>query len=253
MGNGIIRNYLSLKNVYKYYYQNAEKKIVLEDINFSAAKAEFVAILGPSGCGKTTLLKIIAGFLEADRGAVYKDGKELRGSSPERIMIFQEFRQLFPWKTVISNILFALNAKRPAINPADRREIARYYLKEVGLSDVGEYYPHQLSGGMKQRVALARALAADPEILLMDEPFGSLDSQRRAKLQRLLVDIWQKTRKTILFVTHDIEEAILLADRIIVMDTDPGHIKEIINNQLKRPRKRTDLEFTALYKRLSRL
>lgn len=243
--------YLDIKNIYKCYQQNDEKKIVLEEIDFSVEKSEFVAILGPSGCGKTTLLKIIAGFLDTKKGAVYKNGKKLTESGPDRIMVFQEFRQLFPWKTVLDNVIFALKTRKIAKNSAEREKMANLYLKKVGLSDVYDYYPHQLSGGMKQRVALARTLAADPEIMLMDEPFGSLDSQTRTTLQNLLIDIWQEAQKTILFVTHDIKEAIILADRIIVMNKNPGMIKKIINNDLKRPRDILSNEFNQLYRNIS--
>lgn len=246
-----MKDYLHIKNIYKNYERSDEGKMVLENINFLIDKSEFVAILGPSGCGKTTLLKIIGGFLESEKGAVYKNGEKVTGTSPDRIMVFQEFRQLFPWKTVLDNVIFALKAKNIAKNSAEREKIARYYLKKVELPNVCDYYPDQLSGGMKQRVALARTLAADPEIMLMDEPFGSLDSQTRSTLQNLLIDIWQEAQKTILFVTHDIKEAIVLADRIIVMEKNPGRIKKIINNNLERPRNRMSPEFAQLYETIS--
>ena len=251
MGYEVMKDYLQIKNISKSYQQNNEKMLVLQDINFSVDKGEFAAILGPSGCGKTTLLKIIAGFLKTEKGAVYKKGERLSGSSPDRIMVFQEFSQLFPWKTVLDNVIFALKAKKIAGNSIEREEIAHYFLEKVELSDVYNYYPHQLSGGMKQRAALARTLAADPELMLMDEPFGSLDSQTRSTLQSLLLDIWQEAQKTILFVTHDIKEAILLADCIIVMDKNPGQIKEIFYNELKRPRNIVSPEFTQLYELIS--
>ena len=242
-----MKNYLQLKNICKYY----DNKIILKDISFSIDKSELVAVLGPSGCGKTTLLKIAAGFLEAEQGTVYKDGTEISGVGADRIMVFQEFRQLFPWKTVLDNVIFALQAKEIAENYSEREEIARHYLKRVELNEVFSHYPHQLSGGMKQRVALARTLAADPEIMLMDEPFGSLDSQTRSRLQKLLLDIWQEDQKTILFVTHDIEEAILLADRIVIMDKNPGCIKKIVDNNLSRPRDKAGIEFREMYKTIN--
>lgn len=245
-----MKDYLEIKKIYKSYGQSDERKIVLENINFSIAKGEFVAFLGPSGCGKSTLLKIIAGFLDAEEGSVYKSGEKITGAGPDRIMVFQEFRQLFPWKTVLGNVTFALEAKNIAKSSAERERLAHYYLEKVELSDVFAYYPYQLSGGMKQKAALARALAADPEIMLMDEPFGSLDSQTRSNLQDLVIDIWQESRKTIIFVTHDIEEAIILADRIVVMDKNPGRIKKIVNNNLKRPRNRLSVEFAQLYERV---
>lgn len=245
--------YLTINNIYKSYQVNNKKNIVLKNINFSIDKSEFVAILGPSGCGKTTLLKIIAGFLEADKGEIYKDGKKVTGSGPDRIMVFQEFRQLFPWKTVLNNVIFALKAKQMVKNYTARKKTASYYLSKVELPDASEHYPHQLSGGMKQRVALARTLAANPEIMLMDEPFASLDSQTRIILQNLLTNIWQEEQKTILFVTHDIREAIALADRIIVMDKNPGQIKKIVNNNLKRPRNMMSQEFVLLYEEILNL
>ncbi|MFW6035214.1 MAG: ABC transporter ATP-binding protein [Halothermotrichaceae bacterium] len=244
-----MKGYLEIKNIYK-SYQQSEENVVLKNINLSIKKGEFAAILGPSGCGKTTLLKIIAGFLEAEKGAVYKSGKKIAGSCPDRIMVFQEFRQLFPWKTVLDNVIFALKSKNIGANSTERKKIARYYLEKVELHNVFDYYPHQLSGGMKQRAALARTLAGNPEIMLMDEPFGSLDSQTRAKLQELLINIWQESQKTIIFVTHDINEAIVLADRIIVMGKKPGCI-EIINNNLIRPRDRMSPEFIQLYQTIS--
>ncbi len=243
--------YLQLININKSYQQNNEKMIVLQDIDFYINQGEFVVILGPSGCGKSTLLKIVAGFLEAEKGFVYQRGEKISGSSSDRIMVFQEFRQLLPWKTVLGNVLFALKAKNIGEALSQRDEIARCFLDKVGLSDVYDYYPHQLSGGMKQRAALARALAADPELMLMDEPFGSLDSQTRSTLQNLLIDIWQEARKTILFVTHDINEAIILADRIVIMDKNPGRVKDIISNDQTRPRNILDDDFAHLYDTIS--
>ena len=252
MGNETMNDYLSIKNIYKRYEQSDKEQLVLENINLTIEKNEFVAILGPSGCGKTTLLKIIAGFLEAEKGAIFKNGVRLTGASPDRIMVFQEFRQLFPWKTVLGNVVFALKAKKIGETTTEREKIARDYLKKVGLVDAIGHYPHQLSGGMKQRVALARTFAADPEIMLMDEPFGSLDSQTRNSLQNLLLDIWQEDQKTILFVTHDISEAIILADRIVVMGANPGRLIKVVNNDLTRPRNRMSSEFTQLYKAISK-
>lgn len=248
-------DYLHLKNIYKGYQNGEEKKEkpVLENIDFTIDRGEFAAILGPSGCGKTTLLKIVAGFMEAEQGAVYLEGEKVTGPSPDRIMVFQEFRQLFPWKTVLDNVIFALKAKDIGDTCAERERIACSYLKKVELPDVFNYYPHQLSGGMKQRAALARTLAADPEIMLMDEPFGSLDSQTRDNLQELLIDVWKEAGKAILFVTHDIEEALLLSDKIIVMESNPGRIKKIIKNELQRPRNRVGNEFALMYRMLTDL
>jgi len=248
-----MKKYLSIENVCMSYEGNKGGKKVLEDISFSVFKGEFLALLGPSGCGKTSLLKIIASFLKTERGAVYKEGKRLTGPGPDRIMVFQEFTQLFPWKTVLDNVIFAIRTGGNNKDSSEKKEIAQYYLEKVELSDVLDYYPAQLSGGMKQRAALARALAADPEILLMDEPFGSLDSQTRRKLQDLLINIWQEDQKTILFVTHDLEEALILADRIILMDKNPGRVKRIMENNLKRPRHRRNVEFVQHYETISSL
>lgn len=245
-----MKEYLYIENIHKSYGDSDREKKVLENINFTISKKEFLAILGPSGCGKTTLLKILAGFLVAERGAVYKNGERLTEPGSDRLMVFQEFSQLFPWKTVLDNVVFALKAKNIGRDSSERKKVAYYYLKKVELADVFDYYPSQLSGGMKQRVALARTLAADPEIMLMDEPFGSLDSQTRRKLQNLLLDIWRDEQKTIIFVTHDIEEAIILADRIVVMDKNPGRINKVVDNDLKRPRSRRSTEFNQVYKNL---
>ncbi|MFW5999718.1 MAG: ABC transporter ATP-binding protein, partial [Halanaerobiaceae bacterium] len=226
---------LRLDGIYKTYIPDEESKTVLENINLAIEENEFAALVGPSGCGKTTLLKIAAGFLQPEAGAVYKRGERIGSPGPDRLMVFQEFRQLFPWKTVLGNIIFALQAVDIGASRQEREQLARDYLQKVGLFAARDYYPHQLSGGMKQRAALARTLASDPEIMLMDEPFGSLDSETRGNLQELLLKIWREEKKTVLFVTHDIEEAVLLADRIIIMGRNPGRIKEVVTNNIARP------------------
>lgn len=249
MGDEKVKKYLELEKIYKSYKKDPREMLVLKNINLKINKNEFITILGPSGCGKSTLLKIIGGFVDVDSGGVYKNSKKIKGANLDRIMVFQEFEQLFPWKTLIENVIFALKA-------ADRssskkfEKTAKKYLKKVKLEDYADYYPHQLSGGMKQRAALARTFAAKSEILLMDEPFGSLDSLTRHSLQSLLIKIWKNEQRTIIFVTHDIREAIYLSDKIVLMNSNPGKIKDVIENKLLRPRDRTDDKFSDLYKEI---
>ncbi len=222
----------------------------LEGISLALAPHEFAVIVGPSGCGKTTLLNIIAGLERPTAGKVLLGGKEVTGPGADRGMVFQAYT-LFPWYTVRKNVEFGLMIK--GLPAAVRRRIADRYLKLVGLEGFEEAYPRNLSGGMKQRVALARALANEPEILLMDEPFGALDAQTRVVMQELLLRIWEEARPTILFITHDIDEAILLADTVYVMSRRPGRIKERIPVDLPRPRTHKSYEnprFTALKSRI---
>ncbi len=245
--------FLELQNVSKSYEIEKGNLSVLNNISINVCKGELLTIVGPSGCGKSTLLALLAGFLEPDTGNIIKAGQSLTGPDVDRIMIFQNFEQLFPWKTVLANVVFPLRAKKIGDSKRERMDIARKYLKKVQLEEFIDYYPHQLSGGMKQRVALARALVAAPEILLMDEPFGSLDSQTRNLLQDMLLKIWQEQDITIVFVTHDIREAIVLSDRIIVIDKQTGSIKRIINNKLARPRNRLSEKFSKLYQQIYEL
>ncbi len=205
----------------------------LEDISLAIPDRELSCIVGPSGCGKSTLLRLVAGLAEATAGRITLDGRPIVGPSAERGMVFQSYT-LFPWLTVRRNIEFGLELKRtPA---AERARIARHFIREVGLEGFEDAYPDQLSGGMRQRTALARALANDPEILLMDEPFGALDSQTRELMQELLLAIWERSHKTVLFITHDIDEALFLGDVVYVMSARPGRIKQEIAVDLPRPR-----------------
>lgn len=249
MGDEKVKDYLELKKIYKSYNKEPEKMLILKNINLKINKNEFITILGPSGCGKSTLLKIIGGFLDVDSGGVYKNSEKIKGADLDRIMVFQEFEQLFPWKTVMENVIFALKAADKS-SSKKFKTTAINYLEKVQLEDYSDYYPHQLSGGMKQRAALARTFAAKSEILLMDEPFGSLDSLTRHSLQSLLIKIWKNEQRTIIFVTHDIREAIYLSDKIVLMESNPGKIKEVIKNKLLRPRDRTDNKFSELYKEI---
>jgi NitT/TauT family transport system ATP-binding protein len=205
---------------------------VLERVHLEVQEGEFVCLVGPSGCGKTTLLNIIGGFLTATRGEVIVEGEPVRGPDPRRIFIFQE-GGVFPWLTVHDNVGFGVSSKRPA---AEREEVIRHYLDMVGLSGFEKAYPRQLSGGMRQRVEIARALAANSDVIYMDEPFGALDYFTRFKMRADLVRLWQQEKKTILFVTHDVEEAIQLADRVVVFGRRPAAIRKVIPVGLPRPR-----------------
>lgn len=205
----------------------------LKDIDIQIKAGEFFSLLGPSGCGKSTLLNIVSGFIEAKAGDVMVFDKAVAGPSADRGVIFQSYA-LFRWLTVLKNVEFALYRRR--LPKAERADVALQYLDLVGLKEFRHYYPYQLSGGMKQRVAIARALAADPKILLMDEPFAALDAQMREMLQQELLEIWQRTRKTVIFITHSIDEAIFLSTSICVMSADPGRVKALLRNDLPQPR-----------------
>lgn len=238
---------LEITGVSKHFLADGKEMVVLQDINLSIRDNEFICFIGPSGCGKTTLLRIIAGLEEASAGSVTLNGEPIRGPSPERGMVFQEY-SLFPWRTVMDNIAFGLELK--GVPRPERERRARQYLKMIGLEKFGSRYPHELSGGMKQRVAIARALINDPKAILMDEPFGALDAQTRNIMQSELLRIWQEERKTVVFVTHSVDEAIYLADRIVVMSARPGRIKEIFEIGLPRPRNRTSPEVNAIRDRI---
>lgn len=205
----------------------------LEQVSFEVPDQQFAVLVGPSGCGKSSLLYLTAGLAEPTSGEIYVGGKQVDGPGADRGMVFQGYT-LFPWLTVRQNIEFGL--KRRSVPAKERKEIVEHYLNEVGLTRFADNYSKQLSGGMMQRVAIARALANDPQILLMDEPFGALDSQTRLQMQQLLLKVWEHTKKTVLFVTHDIDEAILLGDRIFVMGARPGRIKQVLDVPIHRPR-----------------
>lgn len=226
--------------------------VALEHIDLEAAEGEFVTIVGPSGSGKSTFLYVVGGFVPATSGTVAVDGTPVTAPGIDRGVVFQEFA-LFPWRTVLGNVTYGL--ARQGVGKREREEQARELLQLVGLDESIEHlYPKELSGGMKQRVAIARTLATDPDVLLMDEPFGALDAQTRAVLQTELLEIWERTRKTVLFVTHSVEEAIYLSDRIYVFSHRPGRVKEIIDVSLPRPRDREGMlqhpDYPQLHQRI---
>jgi NitT/TauT family transport system ATP-binding protein len=206
----------------------------LDKINFRAHRREIVCVIGASGCGKSTLARVLAGLEEATSGEVLLDGKQIHGPGPDRGMVFQGYT-LFPWLTVKKNVMFGLQLS-DQYSESSAEEEARNWINMVGLSRFTEAYPHQLSGGMKQRVAIARALATRPRILLMDEPFGALDAQTRAQMQSYLLQIWKQVDITIIFITHDLDEAVYLADRILVLDPHPGRVREVMEVAVPRPR-----------------
>ena len=223
----------------------------LEPTNLSVADNDFVTILGPSGCGKSTLLRMVAGLDTPTTGRILLDGKVITGPGADRGMVFQSYT-LFPWLTVAENVAFGLRER--GISQKERSNIAREWLEKVGLTSFASHFPKQLSGGMQQRTAIARALANDPKMLLLDEPFGALDNQTRALMQELLLGIWERERKTVIFVTHDIEEAIFLASRVVVMSARPGRIKADIPVDLPHPRHytvKTSAAFSNLKARLT--
>ncbi len=225
-----------------FFEQNDPRKpglVALYDISLTIRKNEFVSLLGPSGCGKTTLIRIIAGLLAADRGDVLVNQQCVTVPGRDRCMVFQQFG-LLPWRTVMSNVEFGLEIEGMARD--ERRAVADKYLELVGLKGFENYYPHQISGGMQQRVGIARALSKKPEILLMDEPFGAVDAQTREQLQEELLKIWAQTETTVVFVTHSIDEAIYLSDRVVVMQARPGRIKEEVQIDLPRPRWEGDVK-----------
>ena len=238
---------LKISNVSRVFESESGLVEALRNIDLEVFDKEFLCFIGPSGCGKTTLLRIVAGLDQPTSGEVLLQGKAIKSPDPERGMVFQEY-SLFPWRTIIDNIAFGLEMKK--VPKDERRRIALKYLKLVGLEAFGHSYPYELSGGMRQRVAIARALANDPKVLLMDEPFGSVDAQTRNILQGELLRIWGETRKTVLFITHSIDEAVYLADRVVVLSARPGEIREIIKIDLERPRLRTSVEVNVVRERL---
>ena len=237
---------LEAKKLTQVFKHGKEQRTILNQLDLKIHKREFVCVIGPSGCGKSTLSRVVAGLDPYHSGEILVDGQAITGTSSERGMVFQGYT-LFPWKTVKQNVMFGPLMK--GISTTRAEEMAREWINIIGLEKYENQYPHQLSGGMKQRVAIARALVNEPKILLMDEPFGALDPHTRQKMQRHLMDLWQNIDITIIFVTHDMDEAILLADRIVALKANPGEIKEIIEVDLPRPRG-TELMNTPEFQRL---
>ena len=224
---------VSIQGIEKKYNTRKGEVVALNGVNFDIKENEFICVIGPSGCGKSTLLNIIAGLLEPTAGQILVDGKPIQGTGTDRGVVFQQYA-LFPWLTVKKNVEFGLKLKGLSKDECD--SIAMKYLKMVELEKFADSYPKELSGGMKQRVAIARAYAMNPEVLLMDEPFGALDAQTRTQLQTELLKAWQEENKTCFFVTHDIEEAIVLATRVVIMSARPGRIKEVVDIDIPYPR-----------------
>jgi NitT/TauT family transport system ATP-binding protein len=223
-----------------------QNHLALSDISLTIEDGAFVSILGPSGCGKSTLLYIVGGFVQPTQGSTRMKGKTITGPGPDRGPVFQEFA-LFPWKSVLGNVMYG--PRQQGAKYADAEAQSRALIEMVGLRGFEDFYPKELSGGMKQRVALARTLAYHPEVLLMDEPFGALDAHTRTRLQNDLLNIWERDRKTVLFVTHSVEEAVFLSDKVVMMSRSPGRIRQIIDIDLPRPRRRTELLLDPRYQK----
>ena len=239
---------LTVNSLKKSFHAGDGEPVVFDNVSLQIHRREFVCVIGPSGCGKSTFIRIVAGLDEASGGEMLLDGHPVSGPGPDRGMVFQGYT-LFPWLTVKRNVMFGLEMRGNGMADTE----ARQWLEMVGLSKFENSYPHELSGGMKQRVAIARALANNPRILIMDEPFAALDAQTRAQMQNYLLQIWRKIDVTILFITHDLDEAAYLADRILVMGTNPGRVVEFIENPVPRPRSLAQMitpEFLSLKARL---
>jgi len=242
--------HIEIRDVSLIYDTPGGKVPGVKDVSFDIAASEFICIVGPSGCGKSTLLNIIAGFLSPAAGEIRIGGKPVTGHGMDRGVVFQDFAQLFPWRTALGNVTFGLEMK--GVAKEEREKIAREQLRLVKLEKFTASYPHHLSGGMQQRVAIARALAYNPSVLLMDEPFAALDALTRDDMQRLLAEVWRETRKTVIYVTHNVAEAVYLADRVIVMSPHPGTVKAEIKITLPRPRDPLSAEFVDMQKELLR-
>src|ERR1700731_383414 len=242
--------HIEAANVALIYDTPSGRVPAVEDVSFGIETSEFLCIVGPSGCGKSSLLNIIAGFLTPTRGEIRIGGRPVTGHWLDRGGVFQDFAQLFPWRTALGNVTFGLEMK--GVGKAEREELARRQLALVKLEKFAQSYPHHLSGGMQRRVAMAQAFAYNPPVLLMDEPFAALDALTRDEMQRLLADVWRETRKTVVYVTHNVAEAVYLADRVLVMTPPPGRMKSELSIALARPRDSLSVEFLNYQKTLLR-
>jgi NitT/TauT family transport system ATP-binding protein len=242
--------HIEVRDVSLTYDTPAGRVAGVEGASFDIEQSEFLCLVGPSGCGKSTLLNIIAGFLAPTGGEIRIGGKAVTGHGLDRGIVFQDFAQLFPWRTALGNVAFGLEMK--GVPRPEREQIALQQLQLVKLEKFANAYPHHLSGGMQQRVAIARALAYNPAVLLMDEPFAALDALTRDDMQRLLADVWRETRKTVVYVTHNVAEAVYLADRVVVMTPHPGTVKCEVSIRLTRPRDPLSVEFLDYQKELLR-
>ena len=240
--------HIEVRNISLVYDTPSGRVTGVDGVSFDIEQSQFLCLVGPSGCGKTTLLNIIAGFLNPTGGEIRIGGKAVTGHGMDRGIVFQDFAQLFPWRTALGNVAFGLEMK--GMGKAEREDIALDQLRLVKLEKFAQSYPHHLSGGMQQRVAIARALAYNPSVLLMDEPFAALDALTRDAMQRLLAEVWRETRKTVIYVTHNVAEAVYLADRVIVMTPHPGTVKTEVKIPLGRPRDPLSVEFLEYQKQL---
>jgi NitT/TauT family transport system ATP-binding protein len=243
-------SHISVRSVCLTYDTPAGPVHAVDKVSFEIEQSEFVCLVGPSGCGKSTMLNIIAGFLKPSDGGITIAGKPVTGHGTDRGVVFQDFAQLFPWRTALGNVTFGLEMK--GVARKEREAIAMEQLRLVKLDKFANSYPHHLSGGMQQRVAIARALAYNPSVLLMDEPFAALDALTRDDMQKLLADVWRETTKTVVYVTHNVAEAVYLADRVIVMSPHPGRIRSVVPIRLPRPRDPLSVEFLEGQKLLLR-
>ena len=242
-----------VRSLGKSFLRDGKQVKIIEDMDLDVYRGEILCIMGRSGCGKSTLLRQIAGIESQDEGKILMNGREVTKPDVSRFMVFQDFNQLLPWKTVLKNLIYPMKVNKIGGSEKERMEIAANYLDMVGLQGYKNSYPYQLSGGMKQKAAIARALSLSPQVLLMDEPFGSLDALTRASLQDTLLEIWANTKVTIIFVTHDIQEAVKISDRTVVMGNEKGRIQGILKNNLKRPRGVTDKAFSDTFRDIYQL
>lgn len=240
--------HIECKDISLVYDTPAGSVQAVKGVSLDIQQSEFLCLVGPSGCGKSTMLNIVAGFLKPTEGTMQIGGKAVSGSGTDRGIVFQDFAQLFPWRTALGNVSFGLEMK--GVPKEEREAIAREQLRLVKLEKFVNSYPHHLSGGMQQRVAIARALAYNPSVLLMDEPFAALDAMTRDEMQKLLADVWAQTKKTVIYVTHNVAEAVYLADRVIVMSPHPGRISHEVRIPLPRPRDPLSIEFLEMQKHL---